>query len=104
MKSFKIKKQTTTEMTLEQKIKALKEVAEEVGGKYKSNYTGSNCHKNPCLALYVNQILPAVEACCRRGIYGAQSDFSGKSCVIFWPHLTMQSKKKVVINTISPAI
>ena len=96
MKKFPTK--TAADMTNEQKIQALKDAAEEVNAKIKLNYTGSNCFKNPCLAAYCDNIVLFVEAAAIRGVRGGQSDFTGRSCVVYYPQITNQSKQKTAVS------
>lgn len=71
-------------MTREEKITAIREVADEVGGTIRDSYSGRGMYGKTCYGIVCDDPTMCIEAAAERGIRGSSRDSMGKDYIVYW--------------------
>jgi hypothetical protein len=71
-------------MTNEEKIEALKEIADWNGWNFRDDYSGRGMYGSMCAAISGDSATNIIEAAAERGIKGASQDSMGLGAVVYW--------------------
>lgn len=74
-------------MKIEKAKEILKEIAEELGGRVRENYSGRGMFGRTCLAIVCDSPKACIAAAAKKRIVGASTDNMGLSYVIYWRSL-----------------
>lgn len=83
----------TTELTTEQKIKVLHEVAGLIEGSVVKEYAGRGIYGRTCFGMESDDCQTAIEEAAKRGVEGTARDSLGKGRVVYWPTVTKETAK-----------
>jgi hypothetical protein len=72
-----------------QQITAIKDAAEQVGGRYHDDYSGRGMYGATCVSIYTDSLGDAHDAVAKAGITGARMDSMGRGAVVYWPALSV---------------
>lgn len=72
---------------MQDKIKILKDVADEVDGKFCDDYSGRWMFGKTCVGIICDNAYSCIEAAAAQGIRGARTDNMGRSYIVYWPSI-----------------
>lgn len=83
------------ELTTEQKLEILQDIADSLGGRYRDDYSGRCMYGKTCPGITVdgdeNEVIEEAGA---RGIRGARTDSMGRGVIVYWPGITTKPKQE----------
>ncbi len=74
-------------MNLEEQIEALNEVADEIGGEIRDDYSGRGMFGRNCYGIECDDPIPCIENAAMQGISGANYDQMGLQYIVYWPRI-----------------
>ncbi len=73
--------------TLEAKIDAVHDVADEIGGKVYESYSGRGMYGKTCYGIVCENEVECIEAAGAKGLRGARTDNMGRRAIVYWPSI-----------------
>lgn len=73
--------------TLEAKIEAVHDVADEIGGKVRTDYSGRGMYGKTCYGITCDNEDECIEAAGAKGLRGARTDNMGRGTIVYWPSI-----------------
>ncbi len=80
-------------LTTEQKIEIIREVAAEIGGKVRENYSGRGMFGKICFGIIYRDVQTIIEEAAERGLKGASQDNMGLDYIVYWPSVSKDSAR-----------
>lgn len=76
-------------MTREQKVAAIQEVADNMGGSVRKDYSGRCMFGKTCYGIVVKgyEMNDCIEQAAAAGIRGARTDSMGLGAIVYWPSI-----------------
>lgn len=81
-------------MTRQKQLEAIKEIAEEVGGTVRTNYSGRCMYGKQCFGVVARSAGDIIEAAASRGIKRASQDSMGLGAIVYWQHIAGASEEE----------
>lgn len=75
-------------MTTIERIAALEQTAEAVGGSVQREYSGRGMFGASCYGIACDSPTDCIEEAAARGVRGAKVDQLGKGFIVYWPGLS----------------
>ena len=73
---------------MEDKIDAIYDVADQIGGRVRESYSGRGMYGKTCYGIVCEDTTECIEAAAERGIRGAETDSMGRSFIVYWRNIT----------------
>jgi len=74
--------------TTKEKIEIIREVADEIGGEVRDDYSGRGMYGANCYGIDCDDDQYAIGEAAERGLKGASVDQLGKGYIVYWPSVT----------------
>ena len=74
-------------MTNTEKIDKIHEIARELGGEVREDYSGRGMFGATCYGIVCDDAAECMERAGSHGIFGAKCDCMGRQVIIYWPHI-----------------
>ena len=70
----------------------MEEIAEEVGGELRDNYSGRGMYGKTCYGIDCDNYTTCLEVAGSKGVRGARVDNMGKGWIVYWPNYTKKEE------------
>ena len=74
-------------MNLEEQIETLHEMADQVGGEIRDDYSGRGMYGRTCYGIECFDPIGCIEQAALNGIEGANYDQMGLDYIVYWPRI-----------------
>lgn len=71
-------------------IDLLEEIAGEVGGDVRYNYSGRGMYGKTCVGIVCEDATKCIEEAAVRGFRGAKTDSMGRDTIVYWPKIAVK--------------
>ena len=80
-------------MTTKEKIQAIKDTAEAIGGEIRTDYSGRGMFGKTCYGIDCGDATACIEEAATRGLRNAKTDQMGKDYIVYWEQVRDVSEK-----------
>lgn len=75
---------------MKNQIKKVEEVAREVDGRVRTDYSGRGMFGKTCYGIVCANINECLEVAGKHGLRNARTDNMGKNYIVYWPGITSE--------------
>lgn len=90
-----IEMKKTLKKTLDEAIEILQEVADDMGGTVRTDYSGRFMYGAECIGIVCENDTECMELAAEKGLTGSKTDNMGKRYIVYYPSYITKEKEEI---------
>lgn len=79
-------------MTNDEKLEVIEDVASEIGGEVRYDYSGRGMYGKTCVGIVGDDATEIIEETSARGLRGSRTDGMGRQVIVYWETVTSEMR------------